>query len=115
MLAVDDTGGAATVEDDPDDRDPGGDPQIVAMARGFEICDCRAAAPAVPGREVVVPNTFLDGAVEVVVARNVELVACRDDRFDQLVFSADGRAPHRTVEAVVGRVAVERVLEPLEV
>ena len=115
MPPANDTGGAATVEDDPGDTEPGGDAQIAAVTRGFEIRDRRAAAPAVPGTEVIVANTFLDRAVEVVVARNVELIARGDDRFDQLVFSADGRTPHRTGEAVVGRVAVDGALEPLEV
>src|SRR5205814_1518631 len=97
---VDDTGGAATVEDDPGDADSGGDPQIAPVTRGSEIRDRGAAAPSVLGAEMVIADTFLNGAVEVVVARNVELIASSDDGFDQLVFYADGRTPHRTVEAV---------------
>ena len=112
---IDDADGAATVEDDPGDAGSGGDPQIAPVTRGSEIRNRGAAAPAVLGAEMVIADTFLNGAVEVVVARNVELIARGDDGFDQLVFSADGRMPHRTVEAVVSGVAVDRMLEPLEV
>src|SRR5438094_694144 len=50
MPPANDTGGAATVEDDPGVTEPGGDAQIAAVTRGFEIRDRRAAAAAVhPG------------------------------------------------------------------
>ena len=85
------------------------------MARRREVSIRGAAPPAVTGAEMVVADTFLRRPVEVVVSRDVELLARRDDRLDQLVLPANRRAPQRAAEAVEGGVAPSGVLEPLEV
>ena len=58
-------------------------------SRGSQIRGRGRAAQAVARRELVVADAFLRRAVEVVVARNAELAAGLDDRFDQLVLRAD--------------------------
>jgi hypothetical protein len=67
--------------------------KVRPAAGGLEISIGRAAAPPMPREELVVTDALLLRTVEVVVARNAELVGPADDRLDELVRIADIGAP----------------------
>ena len=81
---------------------------------GPQVGDGRRAAKAAARRELVVADAFLRRAVEIVVARNAELAAGGDQRFDQLVLGADVGHPQRSVGAVPFARAADVVLELAE-
>ncbi len=112
---IGDAAGAAAVECDPRRLRVGFDAQVRAPARRAEVRRRGAAAPSSPGRQMVVAGALLHRAVEVVVAGNAELAGGGNDCVDQRVAAADRRAPERTVSSVIRRVAVDRMLEPLEI
>ncbi len=73
------------------------DREIRSLARGPQVSDRRGAPEAAPCGELVIPGAFLARAVEIVVARNVELRAAGDDGLDQLMPRGDVRCPERAV------------------
>ncbi|MNC95607.1 hypothetical protein D3C83_127680 [compost metagenome] len=64
--------------------------EVRAALRLAQVGGGARGAPAVLREEPVVPDAFLLAGVEVVGARDAELVPRGDDRFDQLVLFRNG-------------------------
>ena len=115
VATVRDAACAATVEGDARGERVGLDRQIRSSARRPQVGDGGGAAQAAPRRELVVTDTFLRGAVEVVVARDAEVGAALDHRLDQLVLPADVGRPKRPIGAVPRVRAADVVLEAAKI
>ena len=99
VASIGDTHRAAALEQHAHDVCPAHHPQVGARPRRFQVGARGAAAPALPGGELVVADTLLGGTVEVLVAGQAGLLGGGDVGLAQLVAMTVGNA-ERAVRAV---------------
>jgi hypothetical protein len=91
------------------------DLQIRAALDRVQVADCSAAAQPFAAGLLEVSGALLDGAVEIVVARNADLFGCIDEFVAQFAVESYARYRNRPARAVKIVTAPFLVFRPAEI